>query len=640
MPIITLPNGDQKQFDQAVSVMDVALSIGPGLAKNTVAGKVDGRLVDASDLITTDASLQIITPKDEEGVEIIRHSCAHLVGHAVKQLFPEAKMVIGPVIEDGFYYDIFSAKPFTPEDMVAIEERMKKLIDQDYDVIKKMTPRDEVIAEFTARGEDYKLRLIADMPEETEMGLYYHQDYLDMCRGPHVPNTKFLKSFKLTKISGAYWRGDAKNEQLQRIYGTAWADKKQLAAYVKRIEEAEKRDHRKIGKALDLFHMQEEAPGMVFWHPNGWTIYQVLEQYMRKVQQDNGYEEIRTPQVVDFTLWEKSGHAANYADNMFTTHSENRNYAVKPMNCPCHVQVFNQGLKSYRDLPVRLAEFGSCHRNEPSGSLHGIMRVRGFTQDDAHIFCTKEQIGPEVADFIKLTLDVYKDFGFEEVQMKLSTRPEKRVGDDKLWDMAEKSLADALDAAGLEWELQPGEGAFYGPKIEFSLKDCLGRVWQCGTIQCDFNLPERLDASYVTEDNDRDQPVMLHRAILGSFERFIGILIEHYAGFMPPWLAPMQACVMNITDSQAEACESVVAKLKENGIRAISDLRNEKIGFKIRERTLERIPYLLVLGDREVEEGTVNVRTRSGKNLGTMSIDAFVDLVKAAVAERGRYIVE
>ena len=640
MPIITLPNGDQKEFDHAVSVMEVAQSIGPGLAKNTVAGKVDGRLVDASDLITADATLQIITPKDDEGVEIIRHSCAHLVGHAVKQLFPEAKMVIGPVIEDGFYYDIFSAKPFTPEDMVAIEERMKKLIDQDYDVIKKMTPRDEVIAEFTARGEEYKLRLIADMPEETEMGLYYHQDYLDMCRGPHVPNTKFLKAFKLTKMSGAYWRGDAKNEQLQRIYGTAWADKKQLAAYIKRIEEAEKRDHRKIGKALDLFHMQEEAPGMVFWHPNGWTIYQVLEQYMRKVQQDNGYLEIRTPQVVDFTLWEKSGHAANYADNMFTTHSENRNYAVKPMNCPCHVQVFNQGLKSYRDLPIRLAEFGSCHRNEPSGSLHGIMRVRGFTQDDAHIFCTKEQIGPEVADFIQLTLDVYKDFGFEDVQMKLSTRPEKRVGDDALWDMAEKSLADALDAAGLEWELQPGEGAFYGPKIEFSLKDCLGRVWQCGTIQCDFNLPERLDASYVTEDNDRDQPVMLHRAILGSFERFIGILIEHYAGFMPPWLTPIQACVMNITDSQAEACESVVAKLKENGLRAISDLRNEKIGFKIRERTLERIPYLLVLGDREVEEGTVNVRTRSGTNLGTMSIDAFVDLVKAAVAERGRYIVE
>ncbi|ALH94299.1 threonine--tRNA ligase [Acinetobacter equi] len=640
MPIITLPNGDQKQFDQAVSVMEVAASIGPGLAKNTVAGRVNGQLVDACDLITEDATLQIITPKDDEGLEIIRHSCAHLVGHAVKQLFPEVKMVIGPVIEDGFYYDVFSPKPFTPEDMAAIEERMKKLIDQDYDVIKKMTPRADVIKVFTERGEDYKLRLIDDMPEETQMGLYYHQEYVDMCRGPHVPNTKFLKSFKLTKMSGAYWRGDAKNEQLQRIYGTAWADKKQLAAYIKRIEEAEKRDHRKIGKALDLFHMQEEAPGMVFWHPNGWTIYQVLEQYMRKVQQENGYLEIKTPQIVDFSLWEKSGHAANYAENMFTTHSESRNYAVKPMNCPCHVQVFNQGLKSYRDLPIRLAEFGSCHRNEPSGSLHGIMRVRGFTQDDAHIFCTTEQIGKEVADFIKLTLDVYKDFGFEEVQMKLSTRPEKRVGADELWDVAEKSLADALDQAGLEWQEQPGEGAFYGPKIEFSLKDCLGRIWQCGTIQCDFNLPERLDASYVTEDNDRDQPVMLHRAILGSFERFIGILIEHYAGFMPPWLAPIQACVMNITDSQAEACESVVAKLKENGIRAISDLRNEKIGFKIRERTLERIPYLLVLGDREVEEGTVNVRTRSGKNLGTMSIDAFVDLVKTAVAERGRYIVE
>jgi threonyl-tRNA synthetase len=640
MPIITLPNGDQKQFDHPVSVMDVALSIGPGLAKNTLAGRVNGRLQDASDLINEDATLQIITPKDDDGLEIIRHSCAHLIGHAVKQLFPEVQMVIGPVIEEGFYYDIFSPKPFTPDDVAAIEARMKQLIDKEYDVIKKMTPRDEVIKEFTARGETYKLRLIDDMPNETAMGLYYHEDYLDMCRGPHVPNTRFLKAFKLTKLSGAYWRGDAKNEQLQRIYGTAWADKKQLAAYIQRIEEAEKRDHRKIGKALDLFHMQEEAPGMVFWHPNGWTIYQVLEQYMRQVQNDNGYKEIKTPQIVDFVLWEKSGHAANYAENMFTTHSESRNYAVKPMNCPCHVQVFNQGLKSYRDLPLRLAEFGSCHRNEPSGSLHGIMRVRGFTQDDAHIFCTKEQIGQEVADFIKLTLDVYKDFGFEEVQMKLSTRPVKRVGDDALWDLAEKSLADALDAAGLAWDLQPGEGAFYGPKIEFSLKDCLGRIWQCGTIQCDFNLPERLDASYVTEDNDRDHPVMLHRAILGSFERFIGILIEHYAGFMPPWLAPVQACVMNITDSQAEACQKVTQLLSQKGIRAINDLRNEKIGFKIRERTLERIPYLLVLGDREVEEGTVNVRTRSGKNLGTMSIDQFIELVQSAVAERGRYIVE
>jgi threonyl-tRNA synthetase len=640
MPVITLPSGDQKQFDHPVSIMDVAQSIGAGLAKVTLAGRVNGVLMDACELIHDDATLQIITPKDDAGVEIIRHSCAHLVGHAVKQLYPNVKMVIGPVIEEGFYYDIYSPRPFTPDDVAAIEARMKTLIDTEYDVVKKMTPRDDVIAEFTARGEDYKLRLIDDMPNETQMGLYYHQDYLDMCRGPHVPNTRFLKAFKLTKLSGAYWRGDAKNEQLQRVYGTAWADKKQLAAYIQRIEEAEKRDHRKIGKALDLFHMQEEAPGMVFWHPNGWTIYQVLEQYMRKVQQDNGYLEIKTPQVVDLVLWEKSGHAANYADNMFTTHSENRNYAVKPMNCPCHVQVFNQGLKSYRDLPLRLAEFGSCHRNEPSGSLHGIMRVRGFTQDDAHIFCTQAQIGQEVADFIALTLAVYKDFGFDDVQMKLSTRPEKRVGDDALWDMAEKSLADALDAAGLAWELQPGEGAFYGPKIEFSLKDCLGRVWQCGTIQCDFNMPMRLDASFVTEDNQRDHPVMLHRAILGSFERFIGILIEHYAGLMPPWLAPVQACVMNITDSQADACTAVTKRLNQSGLRVISDLRNEKIGFKIRERTLERIPYMLVLGDREVEEGTVNVRTRAGKNLGTMSIEAFIELAHTAVAERGRHIVE
>lgn len=640
MPIITLPNGDQKQFDHPVSVMDVALSIGPGLAKNTIAGKVNGQLRDASDLIHDDATLQIITPKDDEGVEIIRHSCAHLIGHAVKQLFPDVQMVIGPVIEEGFYYDIFSPRPFTLDDMAAIENRMKDLINEEYDVIKKMTPREEVIKTFTERGESYKLRLVDDMPDEQAMGLYHHQEYVDMCRGPHVPNTRFLKSFKLTKLSGAYWRGDAKNEQLQRIYGTAWADKKQLAAYVQRIEEAEKRDHRKIGKALDLFHLQEEAPGMVFWHPNGWTIYQVLEQYMRKIQHDNGYQEIRTPQVVDLVLWEKSGHAANYADNMFITNSESRTYAVKPMNCPCHVQVFNQGLKSYRDLPLRLAEFGSCHRNEPSGSLHGIMRVRGFTQDDAHIFCTKEQIADEVAAFIKLTLDVYKDFGFEDVQMKLSTRPEKRVGSEEMWDTAEKALADALDAAGLPWDLQPGEGAFYGPKIEFSLKDCLGRVWQCGTIQCDPNMPERLDANFVTEDNHRDHPVMLHRAILGSFERFIGILIEHYAGYMPPWLAPVQACVMNITDAQSDACKNVTQLLNQRGLRVINDLRNEKIGFKIRERTLERIPYLLVMGDREVEEGTVNVRTRTGKNLGTMSIEAFIELVQSAVAERGRYILE
>ncbi len=636
MVAITLPNGDIKQFDGQTSVMEVAQSIGAGLAKATVAGRVNGKLVDARDPITEDASVQIITPKDEEGVEIIRHSTAHLLGHAVKQLYPEVKMVIGPVIEEGFYYDIYSERPFTPEDMEKIEARMTQLINQDYDVIKKMTPRDEVIKVFQDRGETYKLRLIEDMPNETQMGLYYHQEYVDMCRGPHVPNTRFLKAFKLTKMSGAYWRGDAKNEQLQRIYGTAWADKKDLKAYIQRIEEAEKRDHRKIGKALDLFHMQEEAPGMVFWHPNGWTMWQVLEQYMRKVQKDNGYLEIKTPQIVDRSLWEKSGHWENYGDMMFTTHSEKRDYAIKPMNCPCHVQVFNQGLKSYRDLPLRLAEFGSCHRNEPSGSLHGIMRVRGFTQDDAHIFCSNEQIKQEAQDFIKLTLDVYKDFGFDDVQMKLSTRPEKRVGADELWDLAEKDLADALDNAGLNWQYLPGEGAFYGPKIEFSLKDCLGRVWQCGTLQLDFNLPERLGAEFVNEQGERERPVMLHRAILGSFERFIGMLIEHYAGWMPVWLAPQQVVVMNITDNQAEACQKVAEQLNEAGLRVITDLRNEKIGFKIRERTLERIPYMIVMGDKEVESSQVNVRTREGDNLGVMSIDAFIDLVNQATAQKGR----
>ena len=636
MVAITLPNGDIKQFDGQTSVMEVAQSIGAGLAKATVAGRVNGKLVDACDPITEDVSVQIITPKDEEGVEIIRHSTAHLLGHAVKQLYPEVKMVIGPVIEEGFYYDIYSERPFTPEDMEKIEARMTQLINQDYDVIKKMTPRDEVIKVFQDRGETYKLRLIEDMPNETQMGLYYHQEYVDMCRGPHVPNTRFLKAFKLTKMSGAYWRGDAKNEQLQRIYGTAWADKKDLKAYIQRIEEAEKRDHRKIGKALDLFHMQEEAPGMVFWHPNGWTMWQVLEQYMRKVQKDNGYLEIKTPQIVDRSLWEKSGHWENYGDMMFTTHSEKRDYAIKPMNCPCHVQVFNQGLKSYRDLPLRLAEFGSCHRNEPSGSLHGIMRVRGFTQDDAHIFCSNEQIKQEAQDFIKLTLDVYKDFGFDDVQMKLSTRPEKRVGADELWDLAEKDLADALDNAGLDWQYLPGEGAFYGPKIEFSLKDCLGRVWQCGTLQLDFNLPERLGAEFVNEQGERERPVMLHRAILGSFERFIGMLIEHYAGWMPVWLAPQQVVVMNITDNQAPACQKVAEQLNQAGLRVITDLRNEKIGFKIRERTLERIPYMIVMGDKEVESNQVNVRTREGDNLGVMSIDAFIDLVNQATAQKGR----
>jgi threonyl-tRNA synthetase len=640
MPIITLPDGSQRSFDHPVSVLEVAQSIGAGLAKATVAGKVNGKLVDACDLIDSDATLQIITPKDQEGLEIIRHSCAHLIGHAVKQLFPAAKMVIGPVIDEGFYYDIASERPFTLDDVAAIEQRMQQLIEKDYDVIKKVTPRAEVIDVFTARGEEYKLRLVEDMPDEQAMGLYYHEEYVDMCRGPHVPNTRFLKAFKLTKLSGAYWRGDAKNEQLQRVYGTAWADKKQLAAYIQRIEEAEKRDHRKIGKRLDLFHTQEEAPGMVFWHPNGWTIYQVLEQYMRGVQRDNGYQEVRTPQVVDRVLWEKSGHWGNYADNMFTTQSESRDYAIKPMNCPCHVQIFNQGLKSYRELPLRLAEFGSCHRNEASGALHGIMRVRGFTQDDAHIFCTEEQVKKEAADFIKLTLQVYADFGFSDVKMKLSTRPAKRVGDDAFWDRAEEALANALNEAGLPWEYLPGEGAFYGPKIEFTLLDCLGRAWQCGTLQYDPNMPQRLEASYVSEDNSRKVPVMLHRAILGSFERFIGILIEHYEGAFPAWLAPTQAVVMNITDKQADFALEVEKTLNQSGFRAKSDLRNEKIGFKIREHTLLKVPYLLVIGDREVETKTVAVRTREGADLGSMPVTQFAEFIAQAVSRRGRQDLE
>ncbi|NNC55248.1 MAG: threonine--tRNA ligase, partial [Pseudomonadales bacterium] len=542
---VTLPDGSARAFEHPVTVLQVAADIGPGLAKATVAGEVDGQLRDACDLIDSDAKLRIITAKDEEGVEIIRHSCAHLVGHAVKQLFPDAKMVIGPVIDEGFYYDIATEKPFTQEDVEKIEARMKELIAQDYDVLKKVTPREEVINTFKARNEEYKLRLIDDMPDETAMGLYHHQEYVDMCRGPHVPNTRFLKHFKLLRVAGAYWRGDANNEMLQRIYGTAWADKKALKAYITRMEEAEKRDHRKIGKKLNLFHLQEEAPGMIFWHPRGWAIYQAIEQYVRNVQNANGYQEIKTPQVVDKTLWEKSGHWDKFADNMFTIESESRDYAVKPMNCPCHIQVFNQGLKSYRDLPLRLAEFGSCHRNEASGTLTGLMRVRGFVQDDAHIFCAEQAIQDEVSTFIDILFEVYKDFGFEQVLVKLSTRPEQRVGSDEIWDKSEKALQLALDNKGLDWELLPGEGAFYGPKIEFSLRDCIGRVWQCGTIQVDFSMPERLDAQFVAEDGSRQVPVMLHRAILGSFERFIGILIEEYEGKFPPWLAPVQAMVMN-----------------------------------------------------------------------------------------------
>ena len=642
MPVITLPDGSKREFDQPVTLMQVAEDIGPGLAKATVCGRINGELVDACELISVDSDVTLITGRDQEGLEVIRHSFAHLVGHAVKQLYPEARMAIGPVIENGFYYDIDCERPFTPEDVAAIEKRVKELIKKDYDVLKKMTPIKEARRTFVDRGEDYKVELIDDLIEKGEesVGLYHHEEYTDMCRGPHVPNTRVMRIFKLQRVSGAYWRGDSQNKQLQRIYGTAWNDKKEMRAYLERLEEAEKRDHRKLAKQLDLFHLQEEAPGMVFWHPNGWTIYQVLEQYMRKVQNDAGYQEIKTPQVVDRVLWEKSGHWEHYADGMFVTESEKRTYAVKPMNCPCHIQVFNQGLKSYRDLPLRLAEFGCCHRNEPSGALHGIMRVRGFTQDDAHIFCAENQIRKEASDFIKLTLDVYKDFGFDNVEMKLSTRPEGRIGDDAQWDQAESALEDALNDAGLDWELQPGEGAFYGPKIEFSLRDCIGRVWQCGTIQLDFMLPERLDAQFVAEDGERKTPVMLHRAILGSFERFVGILIEHYAGAMPPWLAPQQVAILNITDSQGEYCAELAKKLKSAGFRADADLRNEKIGFKIREHTLHKIPYLLVVGDKEKETNTVAVRTRKGDDLGTMSVDEFIGILEGAIAERGRFGME
>ena len=628
---ITLPDGSIRQYESPVTVAQIAASIGSGLAKATVAGKVNGVLRDACDPITEDAAVQIITPKDPEGVEIIRHSCAHLVGHAVKQLFPNAKMVIGPVIEDGFYYDIAAEKPFTPEDMKAIEERMKQLINQDYDVIKKMLPRAEVIEIFKQRGEDYKLRLVDDMPEVTEMGMYFHQEYVDMCRGPHVPNTRFLKNFKLTKMSGAYWRGDSNNEQLQRIYGTAWASKDELKAYITRIEEAEKRDHRKLGRQLDLFHLQDEAPGMVFWHPRGWTLWQVIEQHMRRELDAAGYREVKTPQIMDKTFWEKSGHWANYKDNMFLTASEKREYAVKPMNCPGHVQIFNNTLRSYRDLPMRLAEFGSCHRNEPSGALHGLMRVRGFVQDDAHIFCTEDQIAEETRKFNLLVMKIYQQFGFEHVSVKLSLRPEQRAGSDEIWDKAEQGLRDALTACGVEWQELPGEGAFYGPKVEYHIKDALGRSWQCGTIQLDFVLPERLDAEYVAEDNSKKRPVMLHRAILGSLERFIGILIEEHAGSFPLWLAPVQMVVMNITEKQADYCHEVVEKLKAAGFRAELDLRNEKIGYKIRDNSQYRYPYQIVVGDKEMENGQVAVR-RKAEDLGSLKVEDFIALLQSELA--------
>ena len=636
MPIVTLPDGSQRVFDAAVTVAGVAQSIGAGLAKAALAGKVDGELVDTSYLIEKDVQLSIITGRDAEGVEVLRHSCAHLMAMAVQELFPGTQVTIGPVVDNGFYYDFDCEKPFTPEDLQRIEDKMSELAKADLPVTRSLMSRDDAVQFFENLGEKYKVEIISSIPSNQDLSFYSQGSFTDLCRGPHVPSTGKLQAFKLMKVAGAYWRGDSKNKMLQRVYGTCWASKQDLKDYLFRLEEAEKRDHRKIGKRLDLFHTQEEAPGMVFWHPNGWTLYQVLEQYMRKVQRDNGYLEIKTPQVVDRVLWEKSGHWANYSDLMFTTESEERKYAIKPMNCPCHVQVFNQGLKSYRELPMRLAEFGACHRNEPSGSLHGIMRVRAFTQDDAHIFCTEEQMQSEAAAFIKLTLDVYSDFGFKDIELKLSTRPEKRVGSDELWDRAEAALQAALDAAGLPWELQPGEGAFYGPKIEFSLKDCLGRVWQCGTLQLDFNLPTRLGAEYVSEDNGRKHPVMLHRAVLGSFERFIGILIEHYEGSFPAWLAPEQAVVLNITDKQGEFAAEVAKQLQESGYRVKADLRNEKIGFKIREHTLLKVPYLLVIGDREVESRTVAVRTRDGQDLGSISVDEFQTLLAAAVAQRGR----
>ncbi|MDX1252825.1 MAG: threonine--tRNA ligase [Gammaproteobacteria bacterium] len=640
MPLITLPDGSQRSFDRPITVQELAASIGPGLAKAALAGKVDGKLVDTSCLIAHDAGVAIVTDKDAEGLEVIHHSCAHLLAQAVKELFPDAQVTIGPVIEDGFYYDFSYKRPFTPEDLQAIEAKMREIATQDLPVSRSLMPREQAIEFFRSMGEEYKAKIIEDIPAHEDLSLYSQGGFTDLCRGPHVPSTGKIKAFKLMKVAGAYWRGDSKNEMLQRIYGTAWTDKKALDAYLHRLEEAEKRDHRKIGRQLDLFHAQEEAPGMVFWHPNGWTIWQAVEQYMRQVFRDNDYQEIRTPQVMDRVLWEKSGHWENYRENMFTTNSENRDFAVKPMNCPGHIQVFNQGLKSYRDLPLRLAEFGSCHRNEPSGALHGIMRVRAFTQDDAHIFCTEEQIQSEVSAFIDLVHKVYADFGFHEVLVKLSTRPEKRVGADDLWDKAEHGLEQALNSKGLVWDLQPGEGAFYGPKIEFSLKDCIGRVWQCGTIQLDFALPERLGASYIAEDNSKKVPVMLHRAILGSLERFIGILIEHHAGLFPAWLAPVQAVVMNITDRQTDYAAEVVNSLKKQGFRVMPDLRNEKIGFKIREHTLQRVPYLLVVGDREMNECLLAVRTRDGKDLGTMSIDAFADRLKTDVANHGLTVSE
>jgi len=636
MPVVTLPDGSSRSYDTPVTVADVAADIGPGLAKAALAGKVNGELVDTSFSIDADTELAIVTGKSDEALELIRHDAAHVMAQAVQELFPGTQVTIGPAIEDGFYYDFDRSEAFSPTDLQKIEDRMREIVGRDLPIEREVWGREEAKKTFGDIGEAYKVEIIEDIiPEGEEVSVYRQGDWFDVCRGPHLPSTgKLPKAFKLMKLAGAYWRGDAANPMLQRIYGTAWRDKKELKAYLHRLEEAEKRDHRKIGKALDLFHSQDEAPGMVFWHNRGWTIYLAVQDYIRDKLRDHGYEEVHTPQIIDRTLWEKSGHWDKFGDMIFTTHSENRDYAIKPMNCPAHIQIYNHGLKSYRDLPLRLAEFGSCHRNEPSGTLHGLMRVRNFVQDDAHIFCTEEQILPEVLAFNDLLYEVYRDFGFDEVLVKLSTRPEKRVGADELWDKAEKSLEDALNESGLDWELQPGEGAFYGPKIEYSLRDCLNRVWQLGTIQLDFSMPGRLGATYIAEDNSKQVPVMLHRAILGSIERFIGILIEQYAGAFPLWLSPVQAVVLNITDRQADFCREVAKSLQDKGFRAELDLRNEKIGFKIREHTLQRTPYLLVVGDREMENRSVAVRTRSGEDLGSMSLEELIQRFEAEVFQR------
>ncbi len=634
MIAITLPDGSRREYPGPVTVAEVAQSIGSGLAKAALAGKVDGRMVDTSHTIDRDASLAIVTDKDADGVDVIRHSTAHLLAYAVKELYPDAQVTIGPVIENGFYYDFSYKRPFTPEDLAAIEKKMTELSRKDEKVTREVWSRDEAVALFESMGEKYKAEIIASIPQDQEIGLYREGNFVDLCRGPHVPSTGKLKVFKLMKVAGAYWRGDANNEMLQRIYGTAWAKKEDQDAYLTMLEEAEKRDHRKLGKTLDLFHLQEEAPGMVFWHPKGWQVWQAVEQYMRGRLTDARYQEVRTPQVMDRSLWEKSGHWDNYKENMFVTESEKRDYAIKPMNCPGHVQIFNHGLRSYRDLPLRFAEFGACHRNEPSGALHGLMRVRGFVQDDAHIFCTEEQIVEEAKAFNELAFSVYDDFGFKDVKVKLSLRPEKRAGSDAIWDHAEEGLRLALRACGVEWEELPGEGAFYGPKVEYHIKDAIGRSWQCGTLQLDLVLPERLDAEYVSEDNSRKRPVMLHRAILGSFERFLGILLENHAGALPAWLAPEQVVVMNIAESQAEYAESVVQLLQKQGFRVKADLRNEKITYKIREHSLQKIPYLLVVGDKERDANQVAVRARGNVDLGVMPVSAFVERLQQDVASK------